>query len=218
MYARTLQGKRLTFELWPGLERGVLVMRDRETGSLWSQLTGLALDGSLRGQSLRLLPTSVVSLTTWQRLHPDSGVYSAASPFFFISDSSYSLGRGPQTHSQYVLGTRVGSAARAYPLTLLDRTPVIEDELGGVPIVIGYDPVEGSGLVWDRVVGGQVIDFGAAPSASAARDDAGDTWDLVRGVAIDGPRKGQSLSPRWTTLAYTDNWRAFFGRGSIYGE
>ncbi len=193
-------------------------MRDRETGSLWSQLTGRALDGSLRGQTLRLLPSNEVSLGTWRRLHPDSGVYSAGSQLSFIPDSTYSLGQSPQTHSQYVLGTRVGSAARGYPLTLLDRTPVFEDELGGVPIVIGYDPIEGSGLVWDRVVGGQVIHFAAAPSASLAPDDLGDTWDLVRGVAVDGPRKGQSLSSRWTTLAYADNWRAFFGRGSILGE
>lgn len=207
----------MTFELWPGLERGVLVIRDRETGSLWSQLTGLALDGSLRGQTLSLLPTRVVSLQTWQRLHPASDVYSGVNPFF-ISDPGYSLGQPRQTHSQYVLGTRVGSAARAYPLTLLDRTPVLEDELGGVPIVVGYDPVEGSGLVWDRLVGAQVVHFAAGQSASAAGDDAGDTWDLVRGVAVAGPLKGQSLTPRWTTLAYTDNWRVFFGRGSIYGE
>lgn len=217
MYARNVQGRTLTFELWPGLLRGDLVMRDRETGSLWSQLTGRALDGPLRGQLLRLLPTSVVSLQSWQQLHPGSEVYGAGQPLF-IPDSLYSLGQAAETHSRYVLGTRVGSAARGYPLPLLDRTPVFEDELGGVPIVIGYDPREGSGLVWDRVVGGQVIHFASAPSASAARDDAGDTWDLVRGVAVDGPLRGQSLSPRWTTLAYVDNWRTFYGRGSIFGE
>lgn len=217
MYARKVQGRTLTFELWPGLERGVLVMRDRETGTLWSQLTGQALDGRLRGQSLQLLPTSVVSLKTWQTVHPDSEVYAGVNSLF-APGGGYSLGQGPQTHSQYVLGTRVGAAARAYPLTLLDRTPVFEDELGGVPIVIGYDPLEGSGRVWDRVVGGQVLHFAAAPSASAARDEVGSTWDLVRGVAVDGPHKGQSLNSRWTTLAYPDNWRVFFGRGSIYGE
>jgi len=196
----------------------VLVMRDRETGSLWSQLTGQALDGSLQGTSLSLLPTSVVSLKTWRSRHPDTSVYGGVNPFFFIPDPGYSLGQPPQTHSQYVLGTRVGSLARAYPLTLLDRTPVLEDELSGVPIVIGYDPVEGSGVVWDRVVDGQVIHFVAVQSALAARDDAGDTWDLVRGVAVAGPRRGQSLNPRWTTLAYADNWRTFFGSESIYGE
>jgi len=218
VYARTVQGRNLTFEVWPGLERGVLVMRDRETGSLWSQLTGQALDGSLRGKSLRLVPTSVVSLKAWQQRHPGSGVYRGANPFFFIPDPGYSLNQGPQTRRDYVLGTRVGLMARAYPLTLLDRTPVFEDELGGVPIVVGYDPVEGSGVIWDRQLGNQVIHFVAGQRASAAGDDTGNTWDLVRGVAIAGPRQGQWLSPRWSTLAYADSWRVFFGHGSIYGE
>lgn len=190
-------------------------MRDRQTGTLWSQLTGRALDGPLVGHTLSLIETNVQPLAVWQRLHPDTQVMAGdvGSPFV---DTEYFLGMAPKEHERFVLGTRVGSVGRGYPLSLLDHSPVINDQLAGIPIVVAYDPIEGSGLVWDRRVSGRVLSFRPGESAFSAIDDEGGTWDLLRGIAVSGPLAGQFLTSRWTTLAYTANWQRFFGAGSIW--
>lgn len=215
MYARQVGGRTLSFELWPGLERGVLVMRDRETGTLWSQLTGKAIDGPLLGHELTLIPTRVVSIQQWRALHPDTTVYEDNSGLFSFVGSSYVLGQDVSTHASYVLGTRVGSSGRGYLLTFLDRQPVFDDRLAGIPILVAYDPGEGSGIVWDRRVGDRTLRFFAGPTLQEARDDAGGTWDLLRGVAVAGPLSGMRLTPLWVTLAYTQNWMDYWGEGSI---
>ncbi len=215
MYARQVAGRTLSFELWPGLERGVLVMRDRDTGTLWSQLTGNAIDGPLIGHELKLIPTRVLSLQQWRALHPDTTVYTSEAGLFGFVGSSYTLGQDASTHASYVLGTRVGRIGRGYLLTLLDRHPVFNDELGGIPIVVAYDPLEGSGVVWDRRTSDRALHLFAGPTLQAARDDAGDTWDLLRGEAVEGPLKGTRLAPLWVTLAYTQTWQDYWGGGSI---
>ena len=39
-----VNGQALTFDMWL-LDREVFLMRDRETGSIWSHLTGTAQEG-----------------------------------------------------------------------------------------------------------------------------------------------------------------------------
>jgi hypothetical protein len=48
VYARTVNGRTLTFGVSGKLIRNSLVMYDRETHSLWTHLTGGAIDGPLR--------------------------------------------------------------------------------------------------------------------------------------------------------------------------
>jgi hypothetical protein len=53
-----------------------LVMFDRETESLWSQLYGGALDGPLAGQGLAVYPSLHTEWAAWQAQHPDTLVLS----------------------------------------------------------------------------------------------------------------------------------------------
>jgi len=218
VYASNVGDRTLDFDLWPGLERGVLIMRDRQTNSLWSQLNGNVIKGPLMGQRLELIPTNIYPWKSWSRIHPDTTVYAGDSSVLGFLGPDYSLGGNPEDHRGFVLGTRVGSATRAYPLPLLDRRPVLNDELGGVPIVIAYNPNEGFGLVWDRKVGDSELKFQPGRAAFSARDDSGNTWDLLQGNATTGPLAGQHLNGRWVTLAYPHRWEEFFGSGSIYGQ
>jgi len=218
VYARKVGDRTLDFDLWPGLERGVLVMVDRQTHSLWSQLNGNGIKGPLTGQRLRLISTTISPWKSWSALHPDTTVYAGGSSVFALLGPDYSLGGNPQDHRGFVLGTRVGAATRAYPLLLLDRSPVLNDELGGVPIVIAYNPQEGFGVVWDRKIGDRELRFQRGITPFSARDDSGSTWDLLQGTATAGPLAGQHLAGRWVTLAYPHRWEEFFGAGSIYGE
>ncbi len=59
-----------------------------------------------------------------------------------------------------VISVNINGAARAYPLGVLMRHEIVNDELGGVPITVTYCPLCNSAVVFDRRVGGQVLDFG----------------------------------------------------------
>ena len=53
MWKRTAKGRELHFYL-AGINNQNFLMRDRETGSWWQQVTGRAILGPLKGQALEL--------------------------------------------------------------------------------------------------------------------------------------------------------------------
>jgi hypothetical protein len=71
-----LDGKILTFDVAEVMYESTLVMRDRQTGTLWHQLKGEALQGKLRGRKLPMLPVTMDVWDKWQQNHPDGQVLS----------------------------------------------------------------------------------------------------------------------------------------------
>ena len=70
VFERTVDGRTLTFE------RGdPTTMRDTETGSLWSAVQGVALDGPLKGTRLAQLPSFVSFWFSWSDFYPRTAVY-----------------------------------------------------------------------------------------------------------------------------------------------
>ena len=62
-----------------------------------------------------------------------------------------------------VLGLVVGGEARAYPIGVLWWHEVINDTLGGEPVLVSYCPLTGSGIAFDpRVDGGEARNFGVS--------------------------------------------------------
>src|SRR5690242_15184102 len=56
------------------------------------------------------------------------------------------------TPNEPVLALEIASDARAYPLQILIWHEIVNDTVGGRPVVITYCPLCNSGLVFDRVV------------------------------------------------------------------
>ncbi len=216
MYARRLEGRTFTFSVSGTLERQVLVIEDRETHTHWSQLTGKAIEGPLRGDRLEQVPTQVLTWQSWQARFPASTLYAGFRvASFAFSGAKYGLGAGASGHSELVLGTRAGGAIRGYALSLLDHRPILDDTLGGIPIVVAYAPGDGFGLVWDRRLGDQVLEFRAGDAPLTAVDLHGGRWDLLKGLAVSGPDAGARLTGLWATPAFALGWQRFFGPGSI---
>lgn len=65
--------ERRLFEQAALLERN-LVLRDRETGTWWRQLSGEAVAGPARGEVLAEIPHAIVTWWQWHRGHPDTSV------------------------------------------------------------------------------------------------------------------------------------------------
>ncbi len=61
-----------------------------------------------------------------------------------------------------VIGAAIGSEARCYPIHLMEYHQVVNDRVGGVPVVISYDPLTDTAIVYRRQVDGQELAFGVS--------------------------------------------------------
>jgi len=97
-----------------------------------------------------------------------------------------------------VLGVEVGGEAHAYPVHVIERHWAVNDVLGGVPVLVLYDPMSGAALAFERRLGGKVLRFGVSgmvyDAASLLYDhETRSLWSPLLGRAISGPLAGKTL-------------------------
>ena len=90
MYAREVEAQTLTFGVSGMLYKDALIMFDRETESLWTQVDGLGILGPLEGRQLRALPAIHATWKQWKTLYPESQVLSKNA----ITPSAYTAYNG----------------------------------------------------------------------------------------------------------------------------
>ena len=73
-FERRQNGQVLDFGVSSLLHNSDLVMYDRQTESLWQQITGEAFAGKSRGSRLKTLPLSMVTWQDWRQQYPDGQV------------------------------------------------------------------------------------------------------------------------------------------------
>src|SRR5690242_13159678 len=59
-----------------------------------------------------------------------------------------------------VLGITLNGAAKAYPLAILNWHEIVNDRVGGVPVVVTYCPLCFSGMAFNATIGGRRHRFG----------------------------------------------------------
>lgn len=142
-----------------------VLLYDRQTESLWSQIMAKAISGPMRGQKLIFLPTSHTTWGEWRRRHPNSEVLSAETGFSrdYARDpyAAYRESAGlmfpvavedKRLHpKEQVIGLSLGGEHKAYPFATLSRTGarVIDDSVGGRRVRIEFDPEARTGRVFD---------------------------------------------------------------------
>ena len=166
MYAREINGDLYEFGVSGKLFRNVLVMYDRETKSLWSQLLGAAVDGPLKGTRLEMLAASFTTWGVWRREHPDGRVLKKLEPSrqatyggYWQSQDAGILGEKYQDErlktKQFVLGVRVNGQPKAYPYLRLSQESVVNETFAETPLVVVFDDRSASGAIFDAGSGGQ---------------------------------------------------------------
>jgi hypothetical protein len=98
-----------------------------------------------------------------------------------------------------VLGIEIAGDARAYPIHLLEYHQVVNDVVGGVPVVVTYDPLAGVPRAWRREVGGRLLRFGVSGLIHNANFllydlESDSLWSQFLGRAIAGPLAGATLA------------------------
>jgi hypothetical protein len=105
--------------------------------------------------------------------------------------------KAPVDPDDMVLAVLFGGHARAYPIRTMGYHHIVNDTVGGVPIVVTYCTLCHTGIVWDPVVEGKRLHFrlaGINNGNALLRDEqTRSVWQQSTGEAIFGPLKGQHL-------------------------
>ena len=101
--------------------------------------------------------------------------------------------------------------ARAYPLGILTFHEVVNDVIGGVPVLVTYCPLCYTTLAFNRVVDGVELNFGTTGNVRLSNlvmwdDQTESWWQQADGQAIVGAAAGQRLE---YIPAYTTSFREF---------
>lgn len=219
-----LDGEALNFKL-SGIYNGVMVMSDGKTDTVWSHLTGEALHGKHAGRQLGVVPTYSVKWGAWKARHPETTVLALDERYGkFYSPSGLGrkgLGKGrsgngdrlepmfKQTLTRemdarlpgktLVLGVAAGDEARAYPLQALPKA--LQDELGGVPLVVFKDG--GGAMAFDRRLEGKALSF------EGMKDKETDSSWNAEGRCLEGELKGKALLPVFAIVTEWYGWSYF---------
>src|SRR5262245_16868672 len=173
-------------------------MQDEETRSWWQQVTGEAILGPLAGRRLDPVAFDEITFGLFQNEHPDGRVLHLDRDHVGGEWEAH-VGKLPVVtkHQEsdalepraIVIGVSLGGEDVAYPRETLQRDLVIQDSLGGVPIVLVLGADGRSARAFARDVAGRPLDLylqrQATPPALIDAD-TGSTWDF-RGHAIAGP-------------------------------
>lgn len=200
-----------------GMDQFNAMFEDRTTGSWWRQANGEALVGPRKGMRLTELPSRQVTLAQWLALHPSSRIMQAdqeleskySSSYAFEDGTSTSRLTGSDTTSwadkSWVVGITLGGESRAYDWNRLRRERVINDELGGVPLVLALASDDKSYFAFRRIEPGLLMTMRGDSLVAGAS-----AWSL----AGHGPT-GQ-LESIQASQEFWHSWRTFQPATSRY--
>ncbi len=208
------------------LYRSNKLMYDTETHSLWNQFTGRPVVGPLTGSGLELntRPVAITTWAKWRAKHPETRVlsletgherdYTPGRPYGSYFASSELMFPALVDESQlkakdYVFALRSSGHERAWPLSLFETRPVINDRAGAVFVTLIGD--SDSRTVRAYRTEGQAFTPGDTPEAVALD---GAQWRIEE-QALVGP-DGREAPRLPGHIAYWFAWSGYFGdQGSV---
>jgi hypothetical protein len=165
-YGAFIDGAVRSFRVSGLLYNSDLLLYDRESESLWSQIAGKAISGPLKGQRLKPLGVRHTTWSAWRRQHPGSLVLSTQTGY--RRDYSRDPYAGYQQSEELyfpikhldrryhpkerVIGIELNGTFKAYPFAELGRLKkrVLKDRIAGEEIEIRFNVPLRSGQVFDR--------------------------------------------------------------------
>ena len=208
-----------------------LVMYDRETDSMWSQVSGEAIYGSHKGARLTILPALMTTWSSWLEEYPDTSALDKEGreeygfdPYepYYGDDSVGLFGRSVNDErldaKELVAGVVVEGRAKAYPFSELSKSPVINDEVGGVPLLVAFESESRSASVFSRTVNGRILTFEVRRGGSLADTETGSVWSALTGRALRGELAGIRLSAIPSVTLFWFAWADFYPGASILGD
>jgi len=153
VFERTFDGQVLDFGVSGLLYNSDVLLFDRQTDSLWSQIKKQAVTGPHQGLQFQALAVQHTSWSRWKKDHPNTQVLSfdtgylrqyGSNPYDGYEDTVATLFpvkfRSEGFHpKQRVVGIEVNGQSRAWPLIELAKAgQPIRDHVGGKEVVVHY--------------------------------------------------------------------------------
>ncbi|MBI2485083.1 DUF3179 domain-containing protein [Candidatus Uhrbacteria bacterium] len=154
----------------------------------------------------------------------DSGLSSSSIPAIdapaFISPSEadiflYDEGEG--------VSLSLGGETQFYPFQILVWHMVVNDMIAGVPIVVTYDPLVGSAMVYDRRVEGRTLLFSVSgklwnSNVLLLDRETGSLWPQTTGRAVNGEFLDRDLAPIGSEIVTWKKWKAQRTTGRVLSK
>jgi hypothetical protein len=236
VWTRTVNGRVLHFYL-AGINNQNFLMRDKETGTWWQQITGKAIYGPLQGATLELVLSDELTFGEWRTEFTNGLVLAPVAKYTKEYEPNWEpeVAKLPVVISfpgtelksrDVVVGLTINGAARAYPWeTLAKQSPVV-DHVNGTPLLLVLGPDGKSFRVFVNRIDGHDAEF------FLQGDDAADTsaekkpWALVdattasqwnfQGCATSGPAQGKCLDRIPALKDYWFDWRNYHPDTTVY--
>ena len=218
----------MTFGVSGMLLRDSLVMYDRETDTLWTQVDGLGIRGALNGRVLQAVPAVHTTWKAWKALYPQSRALrkrgGRGSAYESYNRNPNELGILDRRNTdprlggkRRILGIRQGGAESAFQVDEVRDARLVETTVGSLAVLLAAASADTPVQVYDRRVGERLLTPRFTDGDRALRDnETGTTWRLADGVAIDGPLAGQRLSRVEAHSAFWFGWQGFFPRSAVW--
>ncbi len=161
-----------------------LIMWDRETESIWSQMRLESVSGPEIRSPSPLIPVLEMTWLAWRSLHPDTVAISSDTGFardyrsypyvrggvdYRVNDNDTFASTQPPPDDQFankdmVFGVTINGAFKAYVWTRLQERVgadegLVFDEVGGVPIAVVFHLPSRYVHAFERTVAGELIDL-----------------------------------------------------------
>ncbi len=241
MYSTEIDGEVVQFGTSGFLYRSNKLMYDRNTNTLWHQFLGEPVLGELAhsGMTLELLPVVLTTWAEWLAAHPETSVLDAETGVYpaerylpesdrqstyyayrFQADTMFPVpGRNQALPvKSQVLGITFNGQPRAYPQSILQQAPLINDSLGGGELVVvtpgdggGSRAYQRSGVSFVEIQQGQGED-----GSIVLIDNEGQGWNLEEDALarVDDPSTRLLRLPSRT--AYWFGWYSFYPGTEVF--
>ncbi len=234
-----LDGQQLNFGVSGLLFDNNLILFDRTTDSLWSQMRLESICGDFASTRPPLLPVVQTTWAAWKAMRPETTVVSFETGFsrnydlypygdYDSLDNTQLL--FPQTTNdprlpmkENVLGITNGEVSRAYSMTrMANAAPrlAINDVVNGRSVLVVFDAASQLAIPFDRArEDGTVLEFDIVPGEGfpfMLRDrQTSSVWNL-NGVSVSGPLAGQNLVKIPTFTSFWFAWSSFNAGSEIH--
>ena len=222
VYAGKIGDKKYHLGVSGRLKDNNLIMWDQETNSLWSQITGEALYGKSKGKALGMLPAIFVGLGTWKRMHPDTLVLDLSNvrttPWFYKTDDlangtvDMRTLMGGQRKAVLGIGLRHRGETLCVAMPTLHDKGLVQEEVGGVPLVVAWDKKESAALVYEASYQGQTLALRLHGQELGTKDGK-HSFDVLTGRPARG--QGKSLARFPYVPTYVAAWRTYYPDGTV---
>ena len=236
MWTRTVNGRVLHFYL-AGINNQNFLMRDKETGTWWQQITGKAIYGPLQGATLELVLSDELTFGEWRTEFTNGLVLAPVAKYTKEYEPNWEpeVAKLPVVISfpgtelksrDVVVGLTINGVARAYPWeTFAKQSPVV-DRVNGTPLLLVLGPDGKSFRVFVSRIDARDAEFflqGEDPAETSAEKKP---WALVdattasqwnfQGCATSGPAQGKCLDRIPALKDYWFDWRNYHPDTTVY--